>query len=166
MKRIALSLALALSLMLVFASAAGAAPHSVKPLSTCSSVITRGYGTANTSDDVRTQTGVQELKNSDGTTCAQYRTVLRWMRNFPDIPATIDERFVQLEWLPGNSTVAGSVSDSITGNLSATNSWQYFYGPWTTISCNGHFLGMSEVHLTSAGGAWIVSYSYGQYASC
>jgi hypothetical protein len=160
---------LAMSLAIAVAGSASAAPKPTQPNGTesvCSAVATRTWGTANNTFGVSTQAGVQELKNSDSTSCFEYRGVLAWKTNtgFPSL--TIDERFTELLYLPGNDYIGGSAASNFT-HLNSTSSWQYYYGPWVSIPCNTYFHSAGAVNIITPGyTGYPVAYSYGLYASC
>jgi hypothetical protein len=162
-------IAACLALSVAFAAAPiafahGAAPKTPPPPSVCSSYVTGQWGTINTSEDVDTQAAIQEMKNSDGTTCGEYRTVGVWRLHSGVSNRHINDRYAGMNYLPDGSPISAAIGESFS-YLTATSSWQYYYGPWVSLSCNTHFLSWFVVNIVETGG-YPVAYSYGRYASC
>jgi hypothetical protein len=166
-RAVLVAVALSLSLAAMLAPAAMAAPKAVKPLSVCSSTVTRGMGSINSSYAISDQAGVQELKNSDGTSCYEYRVIGAWRVTPGYSTYHIDWRTAGLYYLPGNSYISGSGAESFS-YLTGSSGWQYFYGPWVSISCNTYFHGEFQIEIADGpdAGAAPVAWGYGIYASC
>lgn len=116
---------LSLSLAALLAPVAMAAPKSVKPngtLSLCSSVVTRSTGPISYGTNLDVYTVVQELKNSDGTSCNEYRSIMYFRLDSLYQSTLVQMRYTGLMWWYQGATINSSVALSYT-HLTATSSW-------------------------------------------
>lgn len=136
-KRLVVSVVLSLMLVAAFASAASAAPKSIRPYSVCSSVATIASDSPRTSGDgwFRVQAFLQQLKNSDGSSCGDFRVKLLTWSTSGSIIITLRGGDIY-DYNTGHELAGSSFTDG-------TDYWQgttasASYGPWTG-SC-GHGL--------------------------
>lgn len=165
MKKFAASVVLAACLLAALIVPASAHGASVSPLVTCSVVVTDITGSTYHTSPWYARVLIQELKNSDGTSCNEYRGVLQYHTESGFIN-NLNYRHIFLTTGYGGSgsLISGSSVESYsTVGVNGTN-WVSFNGNWVTRSCNQLSYAGGEVDGTD--GTILYAYSTGQYGAC
>lgn len=132
MKKYIASAAIVACLLLAFvvpASAHGvvSAPHVID--GTCNITVSEDFGTWNSSGNLNAREYIQEIKNSDGTSCNEFRSVTEF---YSTVSRTINFRLSELIDGGGGAHGANSTSSQFT----TTASTHYTYvGNWVSGSC-------------------------------